>query len=160
MKSKSLEALERIGNYPIDLGMDNSYEPPKSCGNVSIGLCFQEEFDLIKQDLERLEKIENYPPEFDGFLYSFEGLIERNKKLEKENQDLKIENFELDLVLNKNSKLKKAIEIFKRFYQLEESGLHIGNMGFYGIFRKLTVDDPHNITKQEYELLKEVLENE
>lgn len=104
----------------------------------------------------------------------FEKIYEKLKRLEqleKENQELKIEiqdlkdnetivaNYGVDL-WNENHKLKKAIEIFKRFYQLEESGLHIGNMGFYGIFRKLTVDDPHNITKQDYILLKEVLENE
>lgn len=138
--SKSLEALERIGNYPIDLGIDNSYEPPKSCGNVSIGLCFQKEFDLIKQDLERLEE------------------------LEKENQELKDENYKLKRELNNIDydfdkledeiiKLKKAIEILKRDFQfkIEDNFLWIYD-DYFGALESLS------LTEEEINLLKEVLE--
>ena len=97
----SKEALERINE--ILLRYDEHYDG--------------EYISIIKQDLERLEEIEqdlegafvvieklntqiiqleeenenlkNYPPEFDGALYFFEGFFEKYQKLEKENQKLK-----------------------------------------------------------------------
>ena len=188
--TKSLEELKRIGNYPIDLGIDNSYEPPKSCGTVSIGLCFQEEFDLIKQDLERLETLEKVwakeewcegvPLNVESLKSLFkynEELFEKNLELDKENEilkqsvkdtydssqeiifDLKKENQELkeemetlkkyDMELFTTTfKLKKAIDILKEVVSLN--------------INKILETERHllSLTQQEYELLKEVLENE
>lgn len=46
---KSKEALEKIGNYPIgNFGIFTIYD------------LFKEDFDLIVQDLERLEKLEKF----------------------------------------------------------------------------------------------------
>lgn len=97
MKSKSLEALSRVANgYTSDLLTNEWYGW----------------LQTIREDLERLEKLENYPPEFDGFLYSFEGPLERNKKLEKENEELKnkLSNFEKPILYMCRARASKDFE--------------------------------------------------
>ena len=137
--TKSLEALEKF-----KLLYESKCKSPNNL--IGFDMCYI----TIKQDLERLEKLENYPPEFDGFLYSFEGLIERNKKLEDENQELKEELLdyqELHLINDKRIvKLKKAIEILKSY-------LFVSDEVDFDTFTT------SRLTQQEYELLKEVLEN-
>ena len=54
----SKEALERIAYCRLDLGYDDDYEPPQHCGYACVGLCYQDEIEVIKQDLDRLEKLE------------------------------------------------------------------------------------------------------
>ena len=54
----SKEALEKIANCKFDLGFDVDCEPPQHCGYLCLGLCYQDEIEVIKQDLERLEKLE------------------------------------------------------------------------------------------------------
>ena len=132
---------------------------------------FQEWCDIVKQELERLEVLENYPPEFDGFLYSFEGLIERNKKLEKENQELKelnekylseLERWgypETPIHISKYKKLKKAIEILKNniFIEFNDDSQFISlkeNEYQYADYTIIFIEN-----KQKYKLLKEVLED-
>ena len=51
----SKEALERIANCDLSLGYDDYYEPPQHCGYVCVGTCYQDEYEIIKRDLEILE---------------------------------------------------------------------------------------------------------
>ena len=190
----SKEALERIGNYPIgNFGIFTIYDK------------FKEDFDLITQDLERLEKIENLRTtpnalesclakymnkcinleteyynlqkdydekdlenirlegETQDLLIALENKNKEIKKLEKENQELKYE-YKLirekkekciDYLCDRNQKLVKAIEIIKPVINIEvvkcENGyLHCVHVGDISI----------SLSKEEYELLKEVLEDE
>lgn len=135
--SKSLEELKRIANYPIDLGVDDRYEPPKSCGTVSIGLCFQEEFDLIKQDLERLEKLEKENQE----------LKERYKRRAETSK-------ELNEALTQHQKvieiLKDKLCVRNGTYSFSKDSYYLGVKGSFNNLKELT--------QEQYNLLKEVLE--
>ena len=109
------------------------YESKCKSSNNIIG--FDMCYTTIKQDLERLEE------------------------LEEENQDLKdnekiITDYGYNLVIE-NEKYKKAIEILKMQTSIENIKCENGNIYIVDIG-----DISLLITQQEYELLKEVLENE
>lgn len=111
--SKSLEALEFYWK----------------CGNLT-----QTDYELIKQDLERLEQ------------------------LEKENQELKeeleIEKFDWFIVLNnKLDRYKKAIEILKRDFQFQ-----IENNFLWIYDNYCGALESFSLSEDEINLLKEVLE--
>ena len=115
----SKEALKKIGNYPIgNFGIFTIYDK------------FQEDFDLIKQDLERLE------------------VLEKENKVVRETLDIVMKStipyeYKID-------KLKKAIEILKDFFAIGEC---------YETFL-INANGFDSITQEEYELLKEVLKDE
>ena len=95
----------------------------RECANGEKKVLFSTSLELantIKQDLENIEQ------------------------LKKENENLKLENFNQYLVLNaKIDKLTKAIEILKDKLDIT-----------------IVFDMVDLFTQQEYEVLKEVLENE
>ena len=105
--------------------------------------CFFRYCDEIKQDLERLEKLEKVV-----------------KKLEFENNALKL-GIDLDLsakLFSKNKKLKQAIEILKSKIELPlENDFDVVNKDDIHLYR---LRIKCLINEEEYELLKEVLENE
>ena len=90
--------------------------------------------------------------------------LERLEKLEKENQELKEkykileENEEsvlttLEISVQENAKLKKVIETLKQSLLLSVGELR-------GIYYVLAYENNYCMTKEEYDLLKEVLEDE
>ena len=82
--------------------------------------------------------------------------LEKSKKLEKENEALKLKNFNQHLVLNGEiDKLKKALEILKKIFDFEaKKGKYpISDYYFVDYFRASDTE----LTQQEYELLNEVL---
>lgn len=90
----------------------------------------------------------------------FEKIHEKLKRLEhleKENENLKLENFIKHLVLNREiDKLKKAIEILKDKYDFDI----YYNENFTTPTVTVNCDYFKELTQQEYELLKEVLGND
>lgn len=116
----SLEALEQLEKYITN-----------EKGRISIFIKLY--FDIIKQDLERLEALEHYQAS---------AIV-----LTKENMTL----------YQENEKLKKAIEILKRFnFSINET--RHNNSGFEVWTDSLL--EAQELTQQEYELLEEVINNE
>ena len=89
-------------------------------------------FDIIKQDLERLEVLES-----------------NSNKVIKDSVKLINKNLELQ---QENEKLKKVISILKEHLHVKELDIDyvLDFNGLYG----------DHLTKPEYDLLKEVLDNE
>lgn len=113
-----------------------------------------EALDTIKQDLKKLEQLEKENESLNNII---ETDIKDLQELRKENQDLKIENFDLELVLNGEiDKLKKAIEVLKDKYDFDI----YYNENFTTPTLTINCDYFKELTQQEYELLKEVLEND
>ena len=163
--SKSLEALD---NLIIKTGIINdTCASLKDC--IKCGKCKFEEpvetcddYNLImtiKQDLERIQQLEIADRNNQNLVKTNVDLVNKNLDLQKENQELLIalenKNNEikfLKTVINDN-KLKKAIEILKNKMLIT---VNIPYVWF---------EDKDNclyfkVNQQEYELLKEVLEDE
>lgn len=159
-----LEALEWIDAY----SEDDVYH------NIT------NEVNIIKKALSRLEQIEKERQEVETRLssketntfdeiatmikkaYDYDVLVNKCKQLEKENQGVKDDNTRLwhglEYANNENAKLKKALDILtnNKFY-------------IYGIKTFSSVKQYNNIiigtefdklTQEEFELLKEVLQDE
>ena len=96
---------------------------------------FNEEIEIIEKDLERLEKLEKENQE----------LKEKCKMLE-ENEEAVLATLEISV--QENTRLKKVIEIFRKMCSLNNN-------------KTLETEECFlRLTKEEYELLKEVLKNE
>lgn len=96
------------------------------------------EYNIIKQELERLEIIE-----------------ENYHSLNKEFEDIEFENYHLR---KENIKLKQAIEILKRYVAISKRRNEVN--GNYDISCIYSFGSYKDIIQKEYELLKEVLGNE
>lgn len=86
-----------------------------------------------------------------------ETIEELKERIEELEQQLAYEcgcNAELVDTQLENEKLKKAIEVFKRLYGINGEMYNYYNGGY------ICINNGVDITKQEYELLKEVLNNE
>ena len=109
---------------------------------------------------------ENHP-NFDDIneaLYTLNQAVERLETLENQNAALKIKvrawEIQGDKYKQENEKLKKAIEIFKKSLTIEFND----DLQFVHLKEDVSQSCDYTIAdiedKQEYELLKEVLENE
>lgn len=113
--------------------------------------------EYIKSKLEYLTR---YEPSLSFDIDMYELILkalERLEMLEKENQELK-ELQELNKqglwnLKQENEKLKKAIEILKKYYKFKLFPPAMDNIPEISI----STDWEHYISQQEYELLKEVL---
>ena len=84
-----------------------------------------------------------------GILMNFERLSDIH-----DNQDIKKQKFEIiKKDLERLEKLEKVIETLKKSFLLSVGELH-------GIYFTLAYDNNYVMTKEEYDLLKEVLEDE
>ena len=84
-----------------------------------------------------------------GILMNFERLSDIH-----DNQDIKKQKFEIiEKDLERLEKLEKVIETLKKSFLLSVGELH-------GIYFTLAYDNNYVMTKEEYDLLKEVLEDE
>ena len=161
MTSKLIEALKTIAN--IELYHKEIYEDEDFEGNWTYDetceydglVCevYKQEIDTIKQCLERLKVVEsNSNKVIKDSVALMNRNIELQQLLEIERQAYKNlkELYDIDTksLLQQNEKLKKAIEILKKYLYLimDDSGFIINADGY--------------LTQQEYELLKEVLEND
>ena len=130
----SKEALELLfknveENFKKRIRIKNYYVPQleKDC------------YEIIKQDLDRLESLEA----------KFDAYYELHKQLEEGYDNASVENEKL---IQENRKLKKVIEILKRFETIsycrneETNKWDIPLMYFFGFSEK--------ITQEEYDLLK------
>ena len=99
---------------------------------------FQEWCDIIKQDLDRLEKLEKGNKILREKVNHFKNVKNRYRRNEK-------------FVEKENAKLKKTIEILKDYFEI---WLNYEEEEIFGGFE---INGYHQINKQEYELLKEVL---
>ena len=138
------EAINFLGN--LNLG-DNSYETSKCDLLKNV---YKKEYDVIKQDLELLNKLQQvwHNEEWcEGVSFDHISL----KNLFNYNEQLFEDNLALD---KKNLELEKVIEWFKEFLHFE-----FGENEIFVMFKTAT-QDYTNIDcndKQEYEILKEVL---
>ena len=139
----SKEALERLGNVEV------------AVTTIRSGIThFKRLKDYYETEFEVLEKelllIKDIKP------------VNVCELLEKENQCIKDDNTRLwhglEYANNKNAKLKKAIEILKK-YGLKISYIEGINKITYILFNP-QYNGCVTITQEEYELLKEVLGNE
>jgi ABC-type phosphate transport system auxiliary subunit len=156
--SKSLEALERLCKVKI-------YQKEASAYDYLGKEIYKEEINLIKQDLERLEQLEQENLELKQDIVSFEDysydLDCEKEQLKKENQELKeqleLKKFKEFILLNgKLDKLEKAIEILKEYYKFQLFPPAMDNIPEISI----STDWEHCISQQEYDLLKEVLKDD
>lgn len=139
----SKEALEQLEQYITN-----------EKGRLSIFIKLY--FEIIKQDLERLEALKKENKEL-------KQILEKAEEVEQENLILKIDNEQLNHIANerlkKNEKLKKAIDILKDRLCVRNGTLSFTRDSYYlGI--KGSFKDIKELTQQEYDLLKEVLGNE
>ena len=155
--NKGLEALEKI-RYDL-LEWNREVIPGK----------YDKEYNTIKQDLERLEHLEKENQELKDKLSNFEKPIlymcgsreSRNyarmrliKLASMLNVPIILEDTE---TLNEKQKLKKAIEILKDKLCVRKGTLSFTRDSYYlGV--KGTFKDIKELTEEEFELLKEVLE--
>ena len=143
--SKSLEALEELKDEIIpDYGLE--YEDDEGYKNW-----IDELYQTIKQDLKRLEDLEGVwlKEEWcEGVHLNAESL----KSLLKYNEELFEKNLELD---KENEKLTKAIEIIKN----KKVNIHFLFLHKLEDYNRL-VCNAYQLTQEEYDLLKEVLEND
>lgn len=137
MTSKeALEQIKRDGAFLKEGYGQALIDSKRTCEH------FSEYCTIIEQDLERLEQ------------------------LEKENQELKMQKNSTMLLMKLMSldgnivesalildKYRKAIEILNRYIDIKENRTLLGKK-YYHI---LILDYYENLTKEEYELLKEVL---
>ena len=123
----------------------------------------------ILQDLDRLEKLEkdlkqtklNFKNSQTHSRTHYKKLLDRYMSLEKENQELLVYKNVAQGIATKlkieNDKLKKVIEILKRFnFNLNETR---HNSTGWEIWTDSLLES-EELTQKEYDLLKEVLENE
>ncbi len=150
--SKELEALERLycsGNLQLDYVLSNKHK---------------QDYEIIEQALLELKAIkEALEPSVilkfvDGLLKRYEGKTDYNIYITKDWL------LEIKQSLLKAQKLKKAWEIVKEHFIFEDRGAETyANQTKYLV--KLESKDTSaiihiHLTQQEFELLKEVLENE
>ena len=129
----SKETLNKIYNYIMidyDMGLMNNEETE----------ALTEDYNIIKQDLERLETLEKENQE----------LKEKCKILE-ENEESVLTTLEISV--QRNVKLRKVIETLKK-------SLLLGVGELRGSYYLLAHDNNYSMTKEEYDLLKEVLEDD
>ena len=128
----SKEALDLLYSDAINGNMDENHE---YINREEI----EREYFEIKQDLDRLESLEA----------KFDAYYELHKQLEKGYDELSVEN---DKLIQENRKLKKVIDILKRFVTIsycrneETNKWDIPLMYSFGFSEK--------ITQEEYDLLK------
>lgn len=141
--------------------------PNGDCLNYVIGLS-----GIILKALDRLEQLEIADRNNQNLVKTNVDLVNKNLELQKENQELKEEIQDLKdnetivadygiVLWNENEKSKKVIDILKnkaniRLHILKNTdGSKIYEIEFIlGYYSTI-----HEITQQEYDLLKEVLEN-
>ena len=142
MQLNSKEALERLLEMAIENGLWKS------------GLVEDLE-NTIKQDLDRLEKLEK-----------------ENEKLKCKNHDLLDEK--LEIVLNNYNQSMGIVELMRIFIEFKKviKILKDKNVDIYELLKSKNIVDYNNLTwsrydfggdeltQEEYDLLKEVLEND
>lgn len=69
----SIEALDNILSCSVSLGYDTDYDPPRYCGDVCVGTIYLEEEKIIREDLEKLEKLKEIIKE--NFDYNSNGVF-------------------------------------------------------------------------------------
>ena len=139
---------------------------PRTLGILTV------EFNVVKNALDRLEQLEIADRNNQNLVKTNVDLVNKNLELQKENQELKEEIQDLKdnetivadygiVLWNENEKSKKVIDILKnkaniRLHILKNTdGSKIYEIEFIlGYYSTI-----HEITKQEFDLLKEVLEN-
>ena len=158
----SKEALRTIGNTATKFIKSDGIGRPRIY--YSIREMKKKEINIIKQDLDRLEKLEKANKNNEGLVRENTDLINRNFELQDENKALKgnvkilEENKEtllklFDKAMEENTKLKNAIKILKDKIEFED----LGEMQSGNVYRPYFNDC---IDQEEYELLKSVLEEE
>ena len=154
----SKEALENIvinfdnmGMICSNLGYEEFYSKDLHFKDI-----FKTEYESILKDLDRLEKLEKENKELKNTILSLE-LDTCIPKLRKENKELRnsIKSWDETAgnLLKENIKLKKAIEILKGF-KIDLIDYCDGHYSLDILY------DTGGLTKEQYELLKEILENE
>ena len=132
---ESLEALERIYNDAISLNeIEEDVEK------------IEEDYNIIKQDLEHLKQLEEENQDLKNRLaneqLAFDKLFESNQKLSE-----------------LYAKLKQAIDILK-----DKMNLAVYHNKVYNTYSidllKFNEDFEDKLSQEEYELLKEILEDE
>lgn len=126
------------------------------------------EFNIVEKDLERLETLEKECSALEKEIETKNAMLSMSFELKQENEKLKqqvkdLENNQetvlttLEISVQQNKKLKKAIEILKKFnFKLGQ----YGNGEYYILIYYASITIEIILTQQEYELLKEVLGNE
>ena len=158
------EALRRISGF-ISFGCYKYFDK-------ELEKDWKKDIDAIKQALDRLEQLEIADRNNQNLVKTNVDLVNKNLELQKENQELKEEIQDLKdnetivadygiVLWNENEKSKKVIDILKnkaniRLHILKNTdGSKIYEIEFIlGYYSTI-----HEITQQEYDLLKEVLEN-
>jgi hypothetical protein len=166
---------------------DISYLILQEVDNLKYKDLWKEALNTIKQDLERLERLEIENRNNEKVVADSVKLMNRNlelqgrlEMLEKENKELKglVDSLNKEQILEvemifdleiENEKLKKAIECMKKYYKIvvcecdfpiyEKVHTYTLGIRFHDWSEKSEGLIEH-IFKEEYELLKEVLENE
>lgn len=143
--------------------------------NKGISFCeaYKELLNIIEKDLDQLEKLEQENNSLRAFVSNLQFCREREakelEKLEKKNQELRkaIKQWNINggNLLKENNKLKQALEILKDKLELsiEKEFLEKDNFSitrYWLIMGKVPYATFTEITKEQYELLKEVLGNE
>lgn len=148
--NNSKEALERIETmFPFNKEYKSNYYSQFSSSVEP----FYKDFNLIKQDLDRLEKLEKKNASLQS---EIDGLQNKNKKL------LVNKNIAQGIATKlkqENDKLKKAIEILNDKFKFE-LGVSTVKEKYYYSLEFLYNYQYFRITQEEYELLKEVLGND
>ena len=158
---------------------------------VSLSSVLKKEFEIIKQSLDRLEQLEKERQEVETRLSSketntfdeiatmikkandYDVLVNKCKQLEKENQELKDDNSQMqgwydcyfienEKLEKENTKLKKALDILKNGFEviLCENNFPISEIKYSIGFKFNNEGVWIHISQEEYELLKSVLEEE
>lgn len=165
--SKGLEALKDIYNSlinDIEQEEDEFYNPSDDIKY------WEEKYNIVKQDLDRLEKLDEENKELKEELEQFKKPItfmcgSRESRLIQRMQLVSLaQQYNVPIILTdsetiqENKRLKNAIEILKN-----KLGLYVNDYINYATINAVLPvanNDCNRLTQQEYNLFKEVLYNE
>ena len=166
MEMTNKEALEKLEYY-------TDSQSRKSIDYVWYGNIYQAEIDVIKKDLERLEQLEkifsdNHICEIQARFNEIECTVDKcdNCPLGFESGICLKNTFERKWELQKeNQKLKKVIRILKEKLGIQVKMFINGGCNLITLISDKRLMTDYNeylkgLTKEEFDLLKEVLDNE
>lgn len=162
---KSLEALEKIKVHSLSAITGEHSSPYNEY--LQSETEFIKDYDIIKQDLERLKVLESNS---NKVIKDSVALINKNLELQQRLEELEKENQELWYNVSKQAYLlnskhidspfieryQKAIEILKKIFDFEvkQGQYPINEYYFVDYFRANDTE----VSKEQFDLLKEVLE--
>jgi hypothetical protein len=128
---------------------------PRTLGILTV------EFNVVEKAIDRLEQLETADRNNQKVVEDARKLINKNLELQKENQELrdKLNSQDLDIwkLHCKYVEYKKVIEIIKNKLKLSLS--EYKTIKIINAVLPIGNNEMNRLTQQEYDLLKEVLEN-